>query len=91
MGNEPPFIFWNHPVEEPNQRFLVVESLKSPYRLTLVDFAGTIIRFLHITGPRKRPEGCQLEKEELVPAGHPGRSTVSVSNMAHPLNTLLST
>ncbi len=59
------------PYREPNQRFLVIESLKSPSRLTSICFAGPIIRFLHITGPRKELEGCRLEKEGPFPAGHP--------------------
>ncbi len=35
-------------------------------------------------GPRKQLEGYQFEKEGPFPAGHPGRSTGSVSNIAHP-------
>ena len=35
-------------------------------------------------GPRKQLEGCRFEKEGPFPAGHLGRSTGSVSNMAHP-------
>ena len=68
----------------PNQRFLVIESLKSASRGPFIDFAGPIIRFLHIMGPRKQLEGCRFEKEGPFPAGHLGRSTGSVSNMAHP-------
>ncbi len=68
----------------PNQRFLVIESLKSPSRGTSVDFAGLIIRFLHNTGPTKLLEGCRLEKVGPFPAGHPGRNIESVNNMAHP-------
>ncbi len=34
----------------PNQRFLVIESLKLPFVLTYVEFAGPKIRFLHIFG-----------------------------------------
>ncbi len=73
----------------PNQRFLVIESLKSPSKLTSTSFAGPIIRFLPITVPRKQLEGCQLEKEGPFPAGNPGRSTESVSNMAHPFKPTL--
>ncbi len=47
-------------VSFPNQRFLVIKSLKSPFRLTSADFAVPIIRFLHITGPIKLLEGCAL-------------------------------
>ncbi len=35
-------------------------------------------------GPRKQLEGCQFEKEGPFPARHLGRSTGSVSIMAHP-------
>ncbi len=35
-------------------------------------------------GPSKQLEGCWLEKEGPFPAGHPGRSTGSVSNVTHP-------
>ena len=35
-------------------------------------------------GPRKQLEGCWFEKEGPLSAGHPGRSTGSVSNIAHP-------
>ncbi len=45
--------------------------------------AGPIIRFLHITGPRKQLEGCRLEKEGPFPTGHTGRSTERVNNMTH--------
>ena len=34
--------------QTPNQRFLVIEYLKSHSGLTFISFAGTIIRFLHI-------------------------------------------
>ncbi len=68
----------------PNQRFLVIESLKLPSGLTSIRFAGPIIRFLHITGPRKQLEGCRLEKEGPFPRGHTGMSTERVSNMTHP-------
>ncbi len=40
-------------------------------------------------GPRKMLEGCRLEKEGLFPTGNPGRSTGSVSNMAHPFELTL--
>ncbi len=69
----------------PNQRFLVIRSLKLPSRLTSITFAGPIIRFLHITRPRNQPEGCWPEKKGPFPAEHPGRGTESVSIMAHPL------
>ena len=59
----------------PNQRFLVIESLKSPSVLTLADFAGPIIGFLHNTDPNKQLEGCRLKKEGPFPTGHTGRST----------------
>ncbi len=68
----------------PNQRFLVIESLKSPSGLTFFSFAGPIIRFLHITGPRKQLEGCRLEKVGSFPTGHTGRSTERVNNITHP-------
>ena len=68
----------------PNQRFLVIEALKSPSGLTSISFEGPIIRFLRITGPSKLLEGCWLEKEGPFPVGLPGRSTESVSNMALP-------
>ncbi len=73
----------------PNQRFLVIKSLKLPSRLTSISFAGLITRFLHITGPSKLLEGCQLEKEGLLSVGHPGRSSGSVSNMTHPVKLTL--
>ncbi len=68
----------------PNQRFLIIESLKSPCRGPFIDFTGPIVRFLYITGPSKQLEGCRFEKEVPCPAGHPGRSTWSVSNKTHP-------
>ena len=40
-------------------------------------------------GPRKQLKGCRLEKEGPFPAGHPGRSTESVSIMAHPFKLTL--
>ncbi len=49
--------------KSPNQCFLVIESLKSPSRLTSISFKGPIIRFLHIMAPTKQLESCQLEKE----------------------------
>ncbi len=73
----------------PNQHFLIIKSLNLPSGLTSISFAGPIIRFLHITGPRKMLEGCRLEKEGPFPTGHPGRSTGSVSNMAHPFELTL--
>ncbi len=68
----------------PNQRFLVIESLKSPSGFPFFSFAGPIIGFLQIMSPRKQLEGCWLEKEGFFPTVHPGRSTGSVSNMALP-------
>ena len=59
------------------------------FRTSSICFAGPITRFLYITGPRKQLEGIQLEKEGPFPAGHPGRSTGSVSNMAHPFKLTL--
>ncbi len=73
----------------PNQRFLVIESLKSPSGLTSISFAGPIIRFLHNTGPRKQLEGCRLEKEGPFSTGHSGRSTERVNNMTHPFKHTL--
>ena len=63
--------------------------MKSPFRGPSVDFAGLIKIFLDITGPRKRLEGCWLEKEGLFPMGYPGRRTGSVSYMAHPFKLTL--
>ncbi len=40
-------------------------------------------------GPRKQLEACWLEKEGPFPAGHPGRSTRSVSNKALPFELTL--
>ena len=40
-------------------------------------------------GPSKLLEGCWLVKEGPIPAEHPGRSTGSVSNMAHPFELTL--
>ena len=83
-------MFFTPPPPVPNQRFLAIESLKLPFGLTSINFAGPIMRFLLITGTRKELEGCRLEKEGPFPAGHPGRSTGSVSNMAHPFkNTVV--
>ena len=44
---------------------------------------------MHITGPRKMLKGCRLEKKGPFLIGHPGRSTGSVSNMAHPFKLTL--
>ena len=75
----------------PNQRFLVIESLKSPSGHPSVDFAGLIKIFLHITGPRKMVEGCRLEKEGLFPTGLL-EGVLEVSVIWHILlNSLLST
>ncbi len=71
-------------VGPPNQRFLVIESLKSPFRPPSIGFSGPILIFLHITGPRKQLEGCRLEKEGPFSTEHTGRSRKRVNNMTYP-------
>ncbi len=80
---------WFFSICHPNQRFLVIESLKSPSGLPSISFSGPILRFLHITGTRKQLEGCWLEKEGSFPAQNPGSSAGSVSNVSNPFKLTL--